>query len=52
MQRPSAEQVRARDRIRKMLWWMPRMSSSVPYRGYLVVAATKARVAGDAPVIG
>jgi len=50
MQRPSAEQVRARDHIRKMSWWMPRMSRAVPYLGYLV--ATKARVAADAPVIG
>jgi hypothetical protein len=52
MQRPSAEQVRARDHIRKMSWWMPRMSRAVPYLGYLVVEATKARVASDAPVIG
>jgi len=52
MQRPSAEQVRARDHIRKMSWWMPRMPSAVPYLGYLVVAATKARVAADAPFIG
>jgi hypothetical protein len=52
MQRPSAEQVRARDHIRKMSWWMPRMSRAVPYLGYLVVEATKARVAADAPVIG
>ena len=52
MQRPSVEQVRARDDIRKMSWWMPRKSLAVPYLGYLAVEATKARVASDALVIG
>ena len=52
MPRLNVERVGARDHIRKMSWWMPRMSRSVPYLGYLVVAATEARVAADALVAG
>jgi len=38
--------------VRKMAWLMPRMSRAVPYLGYLVVKATKPRVAAQAPVLG
>jgi hypothetical protein len=38
--------------ICKMAWLMPRMSHAVPYLGYIVVEATKPRVAADAPVVG
>jgi SAM-dependent methyltransferase len=38
--------------IRKMAWLMPRMSRAVPYLGYLVVEATKPRVAAEAPAAG
>jgi SAM-dependent methyltransferase len=37
---------------RKMAWLMPRMSRAVPYLGYIVVKATKPRVAAEAPVVG
>jgi SAM-dependent methyltransferase len=33
--------------LRKMAWLMPRMSRAVPYLGYIVVAATKPRVAAE-----
>ena len=38
--------------LRKMAWLMPRMSRAVPYLGYIVVEASKPRVAADAPVTG
>jgi len=37
---------------RKMAWLMPRMSRAVPYLGYIVVEATKPRVAAGTPVAG
>lgn len=38
--------------IRKMAWLMPRMSRAVPYLGYIVVDATKPRVAAATPIAG
>jgi SAM-dependent methyltransferase len=38
--------------LHKMAWLMPRMAKAVPYLGYIVVEATKPRVAADAPVAG
>jgi len=38
--------------VRKMAWLMPRMARAVPYLGYIVVKATKPRVAAEAPVVG
>jgi SAM-dependent methyltransferase len=38
--------------LRKMAWLMPRMSRAVPYLGYIVVEATKPRVAADAQGVG
>jgi len=38
--------------VRKMAWLMPRMARAVPYLSYIVVKATKPRVAAEAPVVG
>ncbi len=37
--------------LRKMAWLMPRMARAVPYLGYIVVEATKARIEAAAPVL-
>ncbi len=52
---PFAVAARAMSRpayVRKMAWLMPRMARAVPYLGYIVVKATKPRVAAEARVVG